>query len=87
MCSQWAIVGHSERRQYQGESSELVAAKAKMNIPCGVNADGESDLWIAQGVCAADGCLCGRKTRATPALDTFVSYYWLVVRRSLLRKE
>jgi hypothetical protein len=32
----------------------LVAAKAKMNIPCGVNANGESDLWIAQGVCAAD---------------------------------
>ena len=35
-------------------SRALVAAKAKMNIPCGVNADGESDLWIAQGVCAAD---------------------------------
>jgi hypothetical protein len=35
-------------------SRALVAAKAKMNIPCGVNADGESDLWLAQGVCAAD---------------------------------
>ena len=35
-------------------SRALVAAKAKMNIPCGVNASGESDLWIAQGVCAAD---------------------------------
>ena len=34
-------------------SRALVAAKAKMNIPCGVK-DGESDLWIAQGVCAAD---------------------------------
>ena len=35
-------------------SRALVAAKAKMNIPCGVNASGESDLWMAQGVCAAD---------------------------------
>ena len=35
-------------------SRALVAAKAKMNIPWGVNASGESDLWIAQGVCAAD---------------------------------
>jgi triosephosphate isomerase len=25
----WVILGHSERRQYQGESSELVAAKAR----------------------------------------------------------
>ena len=29
-------------------SRALVAAKAKMNIPCGVNAAEESDLWIAQ---------------------------------------
>ena len=38
MCSQWAIVGHSERRQYQGESSDLVAAKAKSALEGGIGA-------------------------------------------------
>ena len=35
---EWAIVGHSERRQYQKESSELVAAKAKAGLDGGLGA-------------------------------------------------
>ena len=27
---EWALVGHSERRQYQKESNELIANKAKV---------------------------------------------------------
>ena len=32
----WVIVGHSERRQYHGESNEIVAAKAKIAIEHGL---------------------------------------------------
>lgn len=35
---EWAIVGHSERRQYQGESSAIVAAKAKAALAGGLGA-------------------------------------------------
>lgn len=35
---EWAIVGHSERRQYQGESSDAVAAKAKAALDGGLGA-------------------------------------------------
>jgi triosephosphate isomerase len=35
---EWAIVGHSERRQYQGESSDLVASKAKAALDGGLGA-------------------------------------------------
>jgi triosephosphate isomerase len=35
---EWAIVGHSERRQYQNESSDLVAAKAKAALDGGLGA-------------------------------------------------
>jgi triosephosphate isomerase len=34
----WVILGHSERRQYQGESSALIAAKAAKAISCGLSA-------------------------------------------------
>ena len=32
----WVIVGHSERRQYHGETNEIVAAKAKIAIEHGL---------------------------------------------------
>lgn len=32
----YAIVGHSERRQYHGETDELVALKAKKALGCGI---------------------------------------------------
>lgn len=32
----YAIVGHSERRQYHGESDEVVATKAKRALGCGI---------------------------------------------------
>ena len=32
----FAIVGHSERRQYHGESDALVAEKAKAALACGI---------------------------------------------------
>lgn len=32
----YAIVGHSERRQYHGESDELVALKAQRALSCGI---------------------------------------------------
>jgi len=35
---EWALVGHSERRQYQKESSELVAAKAAAALKQGLGA-------------------------------------------------
>ncbi|AIL32348.1 triose-phosphate isomerase [Basilea psittacipulmonis] len=34
-CS-WSLVGHSERRQYQGETNEEVAHKALRAIECGI---------------------------------------------------
>ena len=34
----WVIVGHSERRQYHGETSELVAEKARRVIDAGMTA-------------------------------------------------
>lgn len=33
----WVVVGHSERRQYHGESNELVAAKAKKALEHGIS--------------------------------------------------
>lgn len=35
-CS-WVVVGHSERRQYHGETDELVAAKAKQALAHGMS--------------------------------------------------
>ena len=37
-----------------GDFAGARGGQGQMNIPCGVNASGESDLRIAQGVCAAD---------------------------------
>lgn len=33
----WAVVGHSERREYHGETDELVAAKAKAALDHGIS--------------------------------------------------
>lgn len=33
----WVVVGHSERREYHGESNELVAAKAKQALAHGIS--------------------------------------------------
>src|ERR1043166_8513590 len=54
------IVGHSERRQYHGESDALVAAKARaawraglLAIVCVGETEAERDAGGAHGVCAA----------------------------------
>jgi len=36
LACRYVIVGHSERRQYHGESDELVATKAQRALACGV---------------------------------------------------
>ncbi|MDM7455905.1 MAG: triose-phosphate isomerase [Tepidimonas sp.] len=48
----WAIVGHSERRQYHGETDEIVARKAQQALACGITpivCVGETEAERAQG--------------------------------------
>ena len=48
----WVIVGHSERRQYHGETDETVARKAQRALACGITpivCVGETEAQRAQG--------------------------------------
>lgn len=73
------IVGHSERRQYHGESDALVAAKARaawraglLAIVCIGESEAERDSGSAHGVCAAQ--LAGSVPDGARGGSTVIAY-------------
>jgi triosephosphate isomerase len=73
------IVGHSERRQYHGESDALVAAKARaawraglLAIICVGETEAERDAGGAHGICAAQ--LAGSVPEGARGETTVVAY-------------
>jgi triosephosphate isomerase (TIM) len=73
-----ALVGHSERRQYQGESSELVAQKAAVAVAAGITpviCVGESlierESGLAEATVAAQLAPCAELIQKTGAQLVF----------------
>ena len=73
------IVGHSERRQYHGESDALVAAKAKAAWRAGLTAiicigetENERLNGAALGVCESQ--IMGSVPQGTTAMNTAIAY-------------